>query len=115
MPRVALVKNVLRLSLFLEYNFDLSRVLSTGGGGGGGEKLPPQKFYSKKNLQLFQIKIFFDDDFKESTKGYQCPEMRFQPILNTIFSNFSGGACPRTALEGPQKNFLAAAWLKNFF
>ena len=42
------------------------RVLSTGGGGGGGE-LPP-KVFMKKNLKLFQIKIFLDDDFKESVK-----------------------------------------------
>ena len=37
------------------------RVLSTGG------DLPPKSF-SEKNLKLFQIKIFFDDDFKESVK-----------------------------------------------
>ena len=39
-----------------------TRVLSTGGGGG---KLPP---FLEKNLKLFQIKISFDDDFKESVK-----------------------------------------------
>ena len=38
------------------------RVLSTGGG-----RLPPKSF-PEKNLKLFQIKIFFDDDFKESVK-----------------------------------------------
>ena len=32
-----------------------------------GGKLPPKSFTEKK-LQLFQIKIFFDDDFKESVK-----------------------------------------------
>ena len=36
--------------------------------GGGGEASPPKKGLLKKNLQLFQIKIFFDDDFKESVK-----------------------------------------------
>ena len=41
------------------------RVLSTGGGGGG--KLP-QKSFTEKILKLFQLKIFFDDDFKESVK-----------------------------------------------
>ena len=41
------------------------RVLSTGGGGG---EASPLKVLLKKNLQLFQIKIFFDDDFKESVK-----------------------------------------------
>ena len=34
---------------------------------GGGGKLPPKSF-TEKNLQLFQIKMFFDDDFKESVK-----------------------------------------------
>ena len=38
-------------------------------GGGRGEASPPQKkSFTEKNLQLFQIKIFFDDDFKESVK-----------------------------------------------
>ena len=41
--------------------------------------------------------------------------MQFQPILNTIFPKFSGGACPRTPLEGLKNFFLAAALLKNFF
>ena len=35
---------------------------------GGGGKLPPQKLFLEKNLKLFQIKISFDDDFKESVK-----------------------------------------------
>ena len=42
--------------------------------GGWGEAYPqtsqlsPQKTFSGKNLKLFQIKISFDDDFKESVK-----------------------------------------------
>ena len=28
----------------------------------------PPKSFPEKNLKLFQIKIFFDDDFKESVK-----------------------------------------------
>ena len=36
-------------------------------GGGAGGSFPP-KVLLNKNLQLFQIKIFFDDDFKESVK-----------------------------------------------
>ena len=47
------------------------RVLSTGGQGEASSQtsqLPPPKVYRKKNLQLFQIRIFFDDDFKESVK-----------------------------------------------
>ena len=51
-----------------------ARVLSTGGGGEASPlnvsaSPPPQKkSFTEKNLQLFQIKIFFDDDFKESVK-----------------------------------------------
>ena len=42
-----------------------TKVLSTGGGGGS---FPPQKVSLEKNLKLFQIKISFDYDFKESVK-----------------------------------------------
>ena len=38
------------------------------GGGVGGKLPPPKKSFTEKKLQLFQIKIFFDDDFKESVK-----------------------------------------------
>ena len=41
------------------------RVLSTGGEGGS---FPPQNVFLEKKLKLFQITIFFDDDFKESVK-----------------------------------------------
>ena len=37
-------------------------------GGGGAGEASPQKVLLKKNLQLFQIKIFLDDDFKELVK-----------------------------------------------
>ena len=70
-------------------------------GGGRGEAsqtsqlpLPQKKFFLKKKLKLFQILILFDDGIKESVKVTKCPEIRFQPILNTIFSKFSGGAPP---------------------
>ena len=47
------------------------RVLSTGGGSFPPKRLSfPQKILLKKNLQLFQTEIIFDDDFKESLKGY---------------------------------------------
>ena len=36
-------------------------------GEGAGGKLPPKSFPEKK-LKLFEIKIFFDGDFKESVK-----------------------------------------------
>ena len=37
--------------------------------GRGGSFPPPKKKSStEKSLQLFQIKIFFEDDFKESVK-----------------------------------------------
>ena len=39
----------------------------------------------------------------------------FSQILNTIFSTFSGGACPGPPLEGLKKFFIATAWLKKIF
>ena len=55
-----------------ERSKQIPRVLSTGGGGKlpplNVSDSPPKSFTEKKNLQLFQIKIFFDDDFKESVK-----------------------------------------------
>ena len=46
--------------------------LPTGGGGEASlqmSQLPPKVFLKKKlKLKLFQIKMFFDDDFKESVK-----------------------------------------------
>ena len=66
-----------------------SRVLSTGGRDGG--KLPPPKSFTEKKITaFFKIKIFFDNDFKKSVKVTNVQEMRFQPILNNIFSKFSG-------------------------
>ena len=48
------------------------RVLSTGGRGAKvplNVSVPPQKKSSpEKNVELFQIKILFDDDIKESVK-----------------------------------------------
>ena len=58
----------------LDWFLSTIRVLSTGGGRRGGSfppetsQLPPPKVLLKKKLQLFQIKIFFNDDFKESVK-----------------------------------------------
>ena len=54
----------------------VTRVLSTGGGAGGS--FPPQKkSFLEKNLKLFQIKIFSDDDFKESVKVTNVQEYDF--------------------------------------
>ena len=76
--------------------------------GGGGGEASPQKFYWRKTLELFQVKIFFDDDFKESMKVTM--RLRFQPILNTIFSKFSYPLeVPKTFFSPPR------AWLKIFF
>ena len=66
---------------------------------GRGEASPPNvsappRSFTEKNLQLFQINIFFDDDFKESVKVTNVQKCDFSQILNTIFSKFSGGACP---------------------
>ena len=41
--------------------------------------------------------------------------MQFQRILNTIFSNFSGAACPQTPLEDLEKFFLPLRGSKKFF
>ena len=38
------------------------------GGGAGGSFPPKKKVFLKKNLKLFQIRIFCDEDFKESVK-----------------------------------------------
>ena len=86
-----------------------SRVLSTG----GRREASPPKVLLKKNLQLFQIKIFFDDDFKESVKVTNVQIWDFRK--SWTISKFSGGACPRTTLEGQKNFFLAAAWLKHLF
>ena len=50
----------------LDVRISLVRVLSTG----RGEEAPPlqKKVFPEKNLKLFQILIFFDDDIKESVK-----------------------------------------------
>ena len=57
------------------------------GGAGGGEASPP-KVLPKKKFMLFQVKIFFDDDFKESVKVPNVQKCDFSKILNTIFSKF---------------------------
>ena len=46
-----------------------ARVLSTGGGfPPKASAFPSPKVFLKKKLKLFQIKIFFDNYFKESLK-----------------------------------------------
>ena len=48
----------------LERRFTHQGFIYWGGGGGASS----QKSFTEKKLQLFQIKIFFEDDFKESVK-----------------------------------------------
>ena len=70
----------------------MCRVLSTGG---GGEASPPnvsasppkKKVFLRKKFKAISEKIYFDDDFKESVKVTNVQKC---PILNTIFSKFSG-------------------------
>ena len=70
--------------------------------GGGGGSFPPnvsasppkKKFYWKKNLQLFQIKIFFDDDFKESVKLTNVQKCDFSQSWTLYFHNFPGEHAP---------------------
>ena len=60
-----------------------TRVLSTGGWGKLPLKrlsFPLKNLFLEKNLKLFQIKISFDDDFKESvkvTKVQKCDSSQF--------------------------------------
>ena len=59
-------------------------------------KLPPKRLSSppkvlpKKKLQLFQIKISFDDDFKESVKVTNVQECDFSQSRALYFQNFPG-------------------------
>ena len=67
------------------------RVLSTGGGGG---EASPQKVLLKKNVQLFQIKIFFEDDFKESVKVTNVQKCDFSQSRTLYFQTFPGEHAP---------------------
>ena len=59
--------------------------------------------------------ILFDDDIKESLKVNLCPEMRFQPILNTyFFQNFPGEHAP-DPLEVVKNFFVAVAWVQKLY
>ena len=67
--------------------------------GGRGEASPstvsaPPKFFWEKNMKLFQIKIFFDDDFKESVK-----------VTNVQKCDFSQSGWPNSHL--PIRNLLS--------
>ena len=71
------------------------------GGGRGGSfspkrlSFPPQKFSWKKiDLKLFQIKIFFDDDFKESVKVTNVQKCDFSQSWTLYFQNFQGQHAP---------------------
>ena len=62
------------MSKIFEWEVPLQGSIYWSGGGGGSFPLkrlssPAQKKFSwVKNIRLFQIKIFFDDDFKKSVK-----------------------------------------------
>ena len=51
---------------------------------------PKKKVFLKKNLKLFQIKIFFDDDFKESVKVTNVQKCDFSQSWTLYFQNFPG-------------------------
>ena len=59
-------------------------------------QFPPQKSFPGKNLKLFQIKISFDDDFKESVKIANVQKCDFRTLY---FQNFVG-SMPPDPLEG---------------
>ena len=84
----------------MEANFELS--VQTGFyllGGGGGSFRPkrlsfPPKSFPEKNLKLFQIKIFFDDDFKESVKVTYVQKCGFSQSWTLYFQNLPGEHAP---------------------
>ena len=60
---------------------------------------PPKKSsFWKKIKSYFKYWSYFTTILRNQWT-LLCPEMGFQPILNTIFSKFSGGACPRSPLD----------------
>ena len=69
-------------------------------GGGGGEL--PLKSFTEKKLQLIQIKIFFDDDFKESVKVTNVQKCDFSQSWTLYFQNFQGQYAPGR-IEGLKK------------
>ena len=94
-----------------------------GGGGGGGagkaspqtSQLPPSKKFSwKKNLKLFQIKIFFDDDFKKSVKVTNVQNCDFSQSWTLYFQNFPGGMPPDSP-KRPKKLFSHRRVAQNIF
>ena len=89
-----------------------TRVLSTTG---GESFAPPQKkSFTEKKLQLFQTKIFFDDDFKEPVKVANVLKCNSANPEHYIFKLFLGSIAA-DSLEGLTKFFLAATWLKKLF
>ena len=92
----------------------MDRVLSTGGRGEASPPPQKKKFYWKKNLQLFQIKIFFDDDFKGSVKVTNVQKCDFSQSWTLYFQNFPAKHAPGPP-KRPKKFFLAATWVKKFF
>ena len=58
----------------------------------------PKRFTEKK-LQLFQMKIFFDDDFKESVKVTDVQKCDFSQSWTLYFQNFAREHA-QTPLEG---------------
>ena len=61
------------MSKIFEWEVPLQGSIYWSGGGGASPSNvsapPPKKKFSwEKNIRLFQIKIFFDDDFKKSVK-----------------------------------------------
>ena len=50
---------------------------------------PPEKVLLKKKLQLFQIKIFFDDDFEESVKVANVQKCDFSQPEHFIFKIYT--------------------------
>ena len=74
--------------------YNLSGFYLLGGGEGGEGEASPPKVLLKKKLQLFQIKIFFDDDFKESVKVTNVQNAISANPEHYIFKLFRGSMPP---------------------
>ena len=93
-----------QLSPLLKELFEQDSIYWGGGGGGEGRDASPQEVFPVKKLKAISNTNLICRRYQGISEGYLCPEMRFQPILNTIFSKFSRGSMPPVPPRRP-KNF----------
>ena len=75
---------------------------------------PPPQSFTEKNSQLFQMKIFFDDDFKESVKVTNLQKCDFSQSRTLYFQNFQGEHVPGPPRR-PKKFFSCRRVAQKFF